>query len=158
MKKDYLSKLLAIGAVIFFTALMVVVVIQVIFRVFPFGVAPSWTEEVTRFLLIFGVTVSAPLALQDDRFVRVDLFINRFPLQVRKIIDIMTHMGLAIFFGGLIVYAYLFAQNGIQTSPALRIPMYIPYGSTVVLLLLLCIYSLKKIIHIGIHKEKKGDM
>lgn len=157
MNKDYFSKLLAISAVIFFAALMVVVIIQVMFRIFPFSIAPSWTEEITRFLLIFTVAVSAPLALQNDSFVRVDLLINHLPPKMRKIADIVTYIILAIFFGWLIYYAYLFAQNGIQTSPALRIPMYIPYGSTIILLFLLSIYSLKKIVRIYTNKETKGD-
>ncbi len=156
MKKDYLSKLLALSAVIFFAVLMAIVVIQVAFRALPFATAPSWTEELTRFLLIFAVTAAAPLALQNDSFVRVDLFINHLPTYIRKIIDITTYIGLAIFFAWLIHHAYLFAQNGIQTSPALGIPMYIPYGSMVVLLLLLSVYSIKKIICIYIHKKERG--
>lgn len=157
MKNNYLSKILAICAVTCFTALMAIVIIQVVFRVFPFASAPSWTEEASRFLLIFAVTFSAPLAIKDDAYVRVDLLLNRLSFKARRIIDIAIYALLFIFFGLLIYYAYLFAQNGIQTSPALRIPMYIPYGSTVIMMILLSFYSLSKIITIYKDKNRRDS-
>lgn len=156
MKNNYCSKILAIGAITCFTALMVIVVIQVIFRVFPFASAPSWTEEASRFLLIFTVTFSAPLAIKDNAYVRVDLLLNHLPYNLRRIIDMGTYIILTFFFALLVYYAYLFTKNGIQTSPALRIPMFIPYGSTVIIMVLLSLYSLMKAIEIY-NKNERDD-
>jgi len=118
-------------SILVLTLVVMVILIfgQVVGR-YVFGAAPSWTEEMARYIHIFQVWIGASYAVKHRQHIRVGAFIERFNGLTRKILEsvsIIIWFAIALFlaiFGTQLVLASL--QNG-QVSPALQIPMWIPF-------------------------------
>ncbi|WP_417329444.1 TRAP transporter small permease [Halomonas cupida] len=138
---DVLDRTLLALAVIALIGLSLTVLLQVTARLLlPFTVA--WTEELTRYLFIYMVSLGAGVVLHRHRNVNVELFHGLLGFRGRAaylaLISLLT--------GGfsLIVLpeAWKFAQIGaFQTSPSLRVPMIYIFLSSVVLFASLLFYS-----------------
>ena len=140
-KNNYIAKILGIGAVISFTALISVVSLQVFAR-FMLPKAPSWTEEASRFLFIYSVAFAAPLALKRGEYVKVDIVVSKLPKRVAEKLEGIIYGCLSLFFLLITYHGYTYASLGIiQTSPALTLPMVIPYSSIAFSAIFITIYS-----------------
>ncbi len=143
-KSDYIAKVLGIGAVISFAALISVVSLQVFAR-FMLPKAPSWTEEASRFLFIYSVAFSAPLALKRGEYVKVDIVVSKIPERIVEKLEGIIYTVLSLFFLLIAYHGYTFASLGrVQTSPALMLPMIIPYGSIMLSAIFITFYSSKR--------------
>lgn len=102
---------------------------QVVGR-YVFGTAPSWTEELARYIHIFQVWIGASYAVKFRQHIRVGAFIELFsglPRKVLESISIIIWFSIALFlaiYGTELVLKSI--QNG-QVTPALQIPMWIPF-------------------------------
>lgn len=110
-------------------AMVVLIFVQVVGR-YVFGSAPSWTEELARYIHIFQVWIGASYAVKSREHIRVGAFIERFQGLPRKILEtvgIIIWFCLALFlaFYGTELVLTSF-QNG-QVTPALQLPMWIPF-------------------------------
>ncbi len=73
----------------------------------------GWTEESTRFLLVWGVMLGMGYTLQEGGHVRVMTFFNRFPPRSRKVLEIiMDVIGLAV----LVVFVWKSCEFTIYTK------------------------------------------
>lgn len=150
-RRDYIAKILEVGAVISFTALISVVTLQVFAR-FMLPKAPSWTEEASRFLFIYSVAFSAPLALKRGEYVKVDIVVSKLPEKIVEKLEGIIYIVLSIFFMLITYHGYTYASLGtVQTSPALMLPMVIPYGSIAMSAVFITMYSAR-----GAVKKLKG--
>lgn len=135
-----ISKVLKILTIVSFVALVVVVLIQITGRYTPLTFV--WTEELSRFLFIFSIAFSAPLAMEQREYVRVDLFLNQLSNKVRKYAEAIIYLIIGLFSAFLIYYAYEFALLGKnQSSATLLIEMFYIHFSMVILFLFLALYS-----------------
>lgn len=110
-------------------AMVVLIFVQVVGR-YVFGSAPSWTEELARYIHIFQVWIGASYAVKSREHIRVGAFIERFkglPRKVLETVGIIIWFCLALFlaFYGTELVLTSF-QNG-QVTPALQLPMWIPF-------------------------------
>lgn len=143
MKKDYIEKTLEYMVNISFLTLMLVVFLQVFSRFF-LPKAPSWTEELSRFLFIYSIMTAAPIALKRNEFVRVDILLVKLNKKVQYIFEIITYCLLNIFFLIIAYEGFTFGNLGVkQTSPAMGIPMYLSYGTVCYSGIFLLIYGLQ---------------
>lgn len=110
-------------------AMVFLIFIQVVGR-YAFGSAPSWTEELARYIHIFQVWVGASYAVKTRDHIRVGAFIERFeglPRKILETIGIVIWFCLALFlaiYGTELVLTSF--QNG-QVTPALQMPMWVPF-------------------------------
>jgi len=142
-KKDFVQKILETCAFISFSSLVITVLIQIFTRYLPLGISFIWTEEMTRFLFIYSVAFSAPLAMKKREYVNVDLILNVLPEYVRQIFDIFIDLLSCVLFTIVFFQAIKFAKLGIgQTSPAMRIPAYIGFSSIMLLAIFVLYYGL----------------
>lgn len=145
-KKSCIEKVLEFMVIFTFTALISVVFLQVFARFF-LPKAPSWTEEASRFFFIYSVVFGAPLALKRGEYVRVDILINMLPVKFQDILDGIIYLILTLFFLVITYHGYIFGSLGLtQTSPAMGLPMYIPYMSIGISGLFLVLYGILKAI------------
>ncbi|ARK29777.1 TRAP transporter large permease [Halalkalibacter krulwichiae] len=96
------------------------------------GNITTWTEEVSRYIFIWISYLGASLAIKRRESIQVNFFIGRLSEDLRKSINIAN----SIF---IIYFSYILIENGYatllmqwannQTSPALGIPMVIPYAA-----------------------------
>lgn len=111
-------------------ALMVLLIFAQVVGRYVFQTAPSWTEELARYIHIFQVWVGASYAVKLRQHIRVEAFITRLHGAPRKILEglgVLIWFFLSLFlavFGTTLVLASI--EHG-QVTPALQIPMWIPY-------------------------------
>ncbi|SNT06081.1 TRAP-type C4-dicarboxylate transport system, small permease component [Anaerovirgula multivorans] len=122
--KSLITKVLDILTVITFIALISVVVLQVLGRTPLLPKAFHWTEEVTRMLFLFLISVASISAVLHNEFVSVDLFTSRLQGKVLLIYNTIIHFVLGIFLLYLIPAGIKFMNLGArQLSPGLRVNM-----------------------------------
>ncbi|MDR3265278.1 MAG: TRAP transporter small permease [Synergistaceae bacterium] len=114
---------------LFFAGLIAVVLLQVFARMF-LPRSPHWTEEASRFLMLYMVVFAAGLAARDRAYVNVDVFINFFRGRPRALIQTFIDLATAVLMGATAWYAWKNAMVGrLQTSASLGIPMHWIFGS-----------------------------
>ena len=118
-----------VGMVFLIVAAMVIVTtLQVVFRV-AFN-ALTWSEELSRYLLVWGTFFGATLAYKRGNHIAVTFIIDFFPTRLRVWFNVLTYLLSLAFF-------VIVAQQGMnmitmqvfQVSPALQIPMRYVYWS-----------------------------
>lgn len=72
-------------------ALVVTLGLQIVFR-FVLGLGLSWSEEVSRFLFIWFVYISASFAARAGTHVRVTVFVGLFPPAARQAVRITADL------------------------------------------------------------------
>ncbi len=95
-----------------------------------FESAPSWTEEMARYIHIFQVWIGASYAVKTRQHIRVEAFVTRFKGVPRKIVESISiviwfaiALFLAIFGTQLVISSITYGQ----VTPAMQVPMWIPF-------------------------------
>ncbi|MED4016013.1 TRAP transporter small permease [Sutcliffiella cohnii] len=113
-------------------ALMVALIFAQVIGRYIFSSAPSWTEEMARYIHIFQVWIGASYAVKKRQHIRVGAFVELFKGTSRKMLELLALVlwfGIALFlaiFGTQLVLASI--RYG-QVTPAMQIPMWIPFLS-----------------------------
>jgi tripartite ATP-independent transporter DctP family solute receptor len=140
---DTINKILI---VVILSAMAIVVFLQVIFR-YALHLPLFWTEEFARYCLVWASLLGAGIAFKRGEHIAVTFFTERF-LPGKKsvfaafLVDIFIFVILVVMLWGGIS---LVMMTRFQTSPALRIPMAIPYlaipiGSLIIMVHILAIF------------------
>ena len=133
MLKKYLERFLEIMSSLFFAGLIAVVLLQVVARMF-LPRSPHWTEEASRFLMLYMVAFAAGLTAKDRAYVNVDVFINFIKGRFRAVVQLFIDIGIVVLMAVTVRHGWKNAVVGrIQTSPSLGIPMNLIYGGIVLL-------------------------
>ncbi|MDR1622267.1 MAG: TRAP transporter small permease [Synergistaceae bacterium] len=131
MLKNYLERFLAWTSSLCFVGLIAVVLLQVYSRMF-LPRSPHWTEEASRFLMLYMVALAAGLAAKERAYVNVDVFINFLKGRPRALIQLCIDGAAIVLMAVTVWYGWKNAAIGsIQTSASLGIPMNLIYGSMV---------------------------
>lgn len=126
------------------TAMVIVTTLQVIFRV-AFN-ALSWSEELSRYLLVWGTFFGATLAYKRSNHIAVTFVIEYFPKRLRVWFNIFTYILSMIFFAIVAKQGFNMIQMQVfQISPALSLPMKYIYWSIPLSLSVMFIHGLSGI-------------
>lgn len=110
-----------------------IMMLQIVARVI--GDAFSWPEEFARYCYIWTVFLSLGYTIKKGNMLRVTVAMDLLPVKLRKTIELIGNIlmlvVLAIFFRYSFEYVGKLRVTG-QTSPAMQIPMWIMYWSTIV--------------------------
>lgn len=107
----------------------VVIFLQVLFRYF-FLQPLHWTEETARFLFIWVALLGAAVAFKDRTHFAITMFVQGLPAPIRSAMQLIIALGTTFLLGVMIKEGwYLAEMNQIQESPAIGIPMSIPYAA-----------------------------
>lgn len=137
----------ATGAAFFI--LMGAVLVQVLGRTL-FHSSPVWTEELTRFALLYVAAIGLGLAYRSGDLVNVDLVCESLPAPWPKLLRALSALLTAMLCLILIGPAWRFTSIGaLQTSPALTWRMDFIHASMLVALVSLCIFSLARFLSIA---------
>lgn len=131
-----------VGMVFVIVAAMVVVTtLQVVFRVA--FTALAWSEELSRYLLVWGTFFGATLAYKRGNHIAVTFVVEFFPARLRVGLNVLTYLLSLCFF---IVVAKqglnMISLQVFQISPALSIPMKYIYWSIPLSLGIMIIHSI----------------
>jgi len=134
----------AIGSAFF--ALIVVVSLQIFTRTFHLP-SPVWTEELSRYLLLYMVAFGTGLSLMTGELVNVDLLQETVSESRAWWMRLFAAICTAAMGAVMIWPAWRFTSiGGMQRSPSLRWPMDIIHASILVLAVLLFLFALLRVI------------
>lgn len=129
-----------------FAALIAVVSIQIATRTFGFP-SPIWTEELSRYLLLYIVAFGVGLSFVTGEFVNVDLLQEAMSERVAWWMRLASAGVTALLSGVMIWPAWRFTVIGsMQSSPSLRVSMDFIHASVLALSILLCAFAVLRII------------
>ncbi|MDF1608879.1 TRAP transporter small permease [Hoeflea sp. YIM 152468] len=131
-----------------FLVLMGAVLIQVYARSL-LSSSPVWTEELTRFALLYLAAFGAGLSFRSGDLVNVDIVSEKLPGPWPKRLRFVGAAATAILCGFLVEPAWKYTSIGaMQTSPALGWRMDFIHASLLVLILSLLVFSAARAISI----------
>lgn len=139
---------------IMLTVICVVMGISVISR-YVLNDALSWAEEISRYMFVWSAFLSASLCLKKRSSIKIDMLLLALGKNVQRALLILGDIIMLAFFaymlnGAVTVTMSIFETN--QTSPALLLPMYMVYGSTVVGFTLSLIRLLQRLYFLATHR------
>lgn len=133
-----------VGVGLSFAVLIGAVLIQVVGR--STGSSPVWTEELTRFALLYLVAFGAGLALRSGDLVNVDVICEALPGDLPRRLRLLAAGITAALALYLVAPAWKFVAIGVmQTSPALGLRMSMVHFSVWLLLVLLAAFAALRI-------------
>lgn len=156
-KTDILEKVLETGTFLTFTALVMVVLLQVVTRFALPSLSFVWTEEASRFLFVYSVAFGAPLAMKKNEYVNVDILTSLLPKRVRHGLEAIIYLATVVLFSVVFIYGMEFAKLGVtQMSPTMGMPMTIAYSSITITAFCIIVYAIYNFVgHIA--NKKRGD-
>lgn len=122
-----LTTLVAAGYVL----MVVVGFAQVVFR-FVLAQPLSWSEELVRYVFVWSVFLTAALAFNSGLHIRIDFLTERYPPRVRRAATLLSWVCTIAAVGILLVLGVELAGSPsvrLQKSPAMEIPMTVPYAA-----------------------------
>ena len=115
-------------AVITLVAAMTVIVLLGIFFRYVIGNALPWTEETSRYLMIWMGFLGTGVALREGSHVAMSLFLDKAPPPLRRVMTQVIHCLSLFFLIGVIWAGGVLAWTiSSQITPVLRISMAWPY-------------------------------
>ncbi|MDA7988447.1 MAG: TRAP transporter small permease [Pirellulales bacterium] len=134
-----------LGTGLSFALLIAAVLIQVGGRLL--GSSPVWTEELTRFALLFTIAFGVGLAFRSGDLVNVDIVCDSLPGKapwVLRFVAAAATLGLSLV---LLSHAWKYVSIGrLQTSPALGLRMDFVHFSVWLMLSLLALFAALRIV------------
>ena len=129
-----------------FCVLMSAVVIQVLGRS-VFADSPVWTEELTRFALLFLAAFGTGLSYRSGDLVNVDLVCESLPGAWPRRLRLVAAFATAVLCLFLLAPAWTYMSIGaLQTSPALDWRMDFIHVSVLILIASLFVFSVSRLV------------
>lgn len=109
--------------------MMAVVLLQVFSRYIVFK-SLTWSEEVSRYLLVFVVLLGLGMAVRDNLLIRIDAIDYALKnARVKRVLELLRSiLGLVAAVIITVSSTQLFKVGRVQKSPAMQIPMIILYA------------------------------
>ncbi|WP_274426295.1 TRAP transporter small permease [Chelativorans sp. YIM 93263] len=124
-----------------FAVLIFSVLVQVLGRS-VFHRSPVWTEELTRFALLYLTAFGVGLSYRTGDLVNVDIVCEALPGRLPVVLRFVSAVATAVLCAALILPAWHFAMIGnLQTSPALGWQMSYIHGAMFVLIACLLLFA-----------------
>ena len=121
---------LVTGLVVFFFGYMAIAVLLQIAGRYVFDYSIDWTAETATFAQIWMVLLASGLAMRDNLHVSVDALTHVLPRTVLRLLIVVVAAACSWFLWQAIAGSLALIEIGrLQSSPVLRIPMWIPYLS-----------------------------
>lgn len=132
--------------------IITIVVLLGVFTRYILHNALSWTEEMTRFLIVYLGLIGAALALGKGSHSSIDILVNVSPPWLQLIFKVISHLTIAVFASVMVIFGIKLAYTSGAHAEILPIPMWIPLLSVPLSGVIMFYYSLRSIIQ----ELKKG--
>jgi TRAP-type transport system small permease protein len=133
--------------IVLFTSLMVIDVNIGVFCRYVLNDALSWTEELSRYLMVWMAYLGMSIAVRDNQHMGLYFIAEKFSPRVRSYMEVGNRIVVMIFLG--IVFRYSLNHLRvvrIQSSPSMEISMFWPYLSVTVGMGLMMLENLRRMI------------
>jgi len=109
------------------TTMSIIVFLQVLFR-FVIYIPFPWSEESARYIMIWMGMVGSAMAMRHGRHIGVTVLIERLPARVSRFLSPFIDFSMVVFLAVMAKEGFrLAAENAAQHSPAMNLPMLVPY-------------------------------
>ncbi len=146
--KTYLDRVIEKLLITIFGLMVINVIWQVITRYFSENPS-SFTDELSRYLMIWLGILGAAYVTGKNEHVSIDFFIKKISIQNRKILTLFITLSIICFAiitlvigGGRLVYITLILE---QYSPSLKIPLALVYSVLPISGILIIFYKITEI-------------
>jgi len=124
---DFLNRICEVALIILLAAMAVVVFLQVLFR-YMLHLPLFWTEELARYCLVWASLLGAAVALKRGEHIAVTFFLDHFPKRASRALTLVAQISVMLILAVMVWGGIkLVLVTSAQISPALRIPMAVPY-------------------------------
>ncbi|TDL66340.1 TRAP transporter small permease [Rhodococcus qingshengii] len=110
-----------------FTSLIVFV--QVVLR-YVFNYSLSWSEETARYLIVWFVFIGSSIAVREKAHATMDALVTYLPEKGKRIFSIIANT-ISILFCVVLIWSGIQNVSGVvefgTVTPAIGLPMYLPY-------------------------------
>jgi len=145
MLNKTVGRILKIGTLLSTWGLILTVLLQIVCRFTPFN-TPPWTEEASRIFFIYAMSFAAGLAMKNEFYVHLDMFYNRFPERIKKVLNLAIPIITLALFVVMAIYSIKFILLGIpEKSPSMGFNMGIAFFSIFIMSASISYYLWKKI-------------
>jgi len=137
-------------AVFSMAAVSLLVFANVVSR-YGFSYTPIWSEELSRFLVVWSIFIGVAIGVRKNQHIGVDALIRFLPHKLLLVSEVLLNLLGIVVIGVLVFNSFEFIQHTMefeQLSPAMRIPMYIPYIAMPVGLSLSIIHFINNIVQL----------
>lgn len=136
------------------SSMIVLITAQVIFRVF--FTALSWSEELSRYLLVWSSFIGASVAFKKGAHIAVTFAVDLLPGKIQKIVQTLSCILMAVFFGITIWYSiFLFNVQVFQVSPAMGLKMRYIYMIIPISFSVMSVHLLSQFSHIWLAQTRE---
>ena len=142
------AKLLRHVAGVLLLVMTVMVVAQVLFR-YVFNVPLSWTDETSRFLMIYMTYLCLPFVYLADKNIAMTFvteIVEKKAPRLYALFGLVAHISAILVFAVWIKFGWNFYNTGSVMADSLPIPMYFIYVIPPVMMTVTCVYALQKCI------------
>lgn len=140
-------------------AMTVSVLLGVLFR-YALKAPLPWSEEMARYLMIWGVSLGASIAFREGSHVGITILMDRLSKTPGRILIQFAQIIIIAFMATISIYGFILVSKlrG-QTSPAMEIPMAWAYLAIPVGCLLIFLEGLAMLIfRVNVPEEHKGSL
>lgn len=110
------------------TVMCLVIIVQVLCRGLKMSL--PWSEEFSRYVMIYIVFLGTGYAVRYDLLMSVKILWEKIPPAAVRLLSLLVNAMMGVFFLMILVYGVrLLGTVGSQTSPAMLLPMSVPYGA-----------------------------
>ena len=139
-----LDKICGVLIAIMLGLMVIFTIAQVVCR--TWFTALSWSEEATRFLLIWSTFLGAACVYRHSGNIAITIIQNLFPESLQKFLRITVHVVCFVLFCVLCYYGFLYCGRQVRTAAAIPIKMKYIYMCLPVSMIMLIIHSLAMIL------------
>jgi TRAP-type C4-dicarboxylate transport system permease small subunit len=120
--------------------------------------SPVWTEELTRFALLYLAACGVGPALRTGELVNVDLVVSLFPPALQRALQMFAAAATAALGLMLIGPSLDFTAIGrLQTSPALEWPMNTIHVITLIVSASIALFALTRLVEVALAPAATGE-
>ncbi|MGM8212833.1 TRAP transporter small permease [Virgibacillus sp. W0430] len=122
----------------------------------------TWQDEVARILLVWGILIGAAATLRENNHIRMELFYNVLPKNIKVIVDIFANVVILSFFIFLLTSGIDLVHQKLQTGQQSLngYPLWIIYLILPISATLLAIRTIEKFFYLfkGKQDDSTGDL
>ncbi|MGO4886650.1 TRAP transporter small permease [Anaerobacillus sp. MEB173] len=116
---------------ILLSATVILITLQV-FNRYVLSNSLTWSEELARYLFIWSIYLGVSYAVKEGRHLEISFLKTFFPFIIQKVITVIASLLTLLFciycvYYGIQLSSFIMGTG--QTSPALKLPMYIVYAA-----------------------------
>lgn len=130
---EYIDKVVNVICIILLAVMTCIVLLQVSTRILPVR-NPNWTEELSRYVMIYIAFIGASTGIREWTNVGVDFILERIPKPAKFAVNVIIRLAILVFWC-IVLYlsVTVFPKTGMrQLSASMRFPIFYAQCSVIV--------------------------